>query len=351
MKEFKLRKEESFIKILKEPPLKKKKINFQKWLYIIVLAGIVFYIAIKVYIGIAVVVAEGQIDLPKQVVSFTEDVRLLRMKVEEGSQVMRGDTLFLYSYESHNDRSDIKRTSTTSKMPEWVVREINQAKKKIEMNKISVEYKKNLLSTIKKNIESKKNLLLAGVNEGYNNYKNLQDQSAKIEAEISSLSSEIKYTRIYLQDLLKQKSEVAESATTTITSPVNNRRYFVSPYDGIVGKIFFEENEICYRKDELLTIHRTEDVAISTFFDPDEMQHVRIGDEVVVTFPDGTESMGIINKFHISTYALPSELQKKHEPTERNIVADIVPYNKEEGKEWKNFYKMNVIIKKLRFKL
>jgi len=51
---------------------------------------------------------------------------------------------------------------------------------------------------------------------------------------------------------------------------------------------------------------------------------------VTIEFPDKTESLGIISKFFVSTYAVPSEFQKKYEPTERNIVAEIVPFNKQD---------------------
>ena len=100
-----------------------------------------------------------------------------------------------------------------------------------------------------------------------------------------------------------------------------------------------------------MTIHRMDGARISAFFDPDEIPYIQIGDEVSVEFPDGSKSMGLIHKFHVSTYALPEEFQKKFEPTERNIVAEIMPLNDIESKRWKNFYKMDVEVRKPRFNL
>jgi len=70
---------------------------------------------------------------------------------------------------------------------------------------------------------------------------------------------------------------------------------------------------------------------------------------VTIEFPDKTESLGIISKFFVSTYAVPSEFQKKYEPTERNIVAEIVPFNKQDDLAWNSYYKMEVNVQKKRY--
>jgi len=68
----------------------------------------------------------------------------------------------------------------------------------------------------------------------------------------------------------------------------------------------------------------------------------------MISFPDGSKSEGLISKFHMNTYELPSEFQNKYEPTKRNIVAEVVPIHRKEINNWKNFYKMNVKVEKIR---
>ena len=55
-----------------------------------------------------------------------------------------------------------------------------------------------------------------------------------------------------------------------------------------------------------------------------------------------TYSKGKIVHSYISTYALPSEFQKKYEPTERTILVDIEPINVNEAELWRKFYLMDV---------
>lgn len=94
-----------------------------------------------------------------------------------------------------------------------------------------------------------------------------------------------------------------------------------------------------------MTIHDVEKVFIKAYFDLKDLAHIKKGSIVLVEFPDKTISEGIINKLYISTYKAPTEFQKKYEPTERNILTEIVPLDKEQIPEWGKFYKLNLKVK------
>jgi multidrug resistance efflux pump len=149
-----------------------------------------------------------------------------------------------------------------------------------------------------------------------------------------------------------KKKEISGTRVTTTNKKVNeNNNYFISPMDGVIGQINVNLNENCFRREEVLTIHELKDMKIKVYFDPVEMKYLESGDEVNITFPDGSESKGKIQNFHVATYALPDEFQKKYEPTTRNIVANVQLVNDLEKYKLMNFYKMNVRITKSRFKL
>ncbi len=348
MKNFKLREEKSFIKVLKEPPVKKKKINFHKVLYTSLLIGAIFYLGRRFVYAYLIIIANGQIELPKQTVNFADDIQLINLFIQQGSEVEQGDTLF--SYRMVVDKNEEIKMQTQKDPAEWIVKARLENDKKINLINIDISSQQELLDIINNQIERKESLLLAGVNDGYNSYKNLQQQSAQFQAEIESLKKEKAYYRSYGFKLASKERE-ARSVIITKSSILNEFRYYVSPFSGTIGKISFDKNEICYKKQELMTIHRMDGARISAFFDPDEIPYIQIGEVVDVKFPDGSKSRGIIHKFHISTYALPEEFQKKFEPTERNIVAEIKPLNKIESTRWKNFYKMDVEVRKYRFKI
>jgi multidrug resistance efflux pump len=347
MKNFKLREEKSFIKVLKEPPVKKKKINFHKVLYLSLLCAALIFIGHRFIYAYLIILAEGQIELPKQTVNFADDIQLIDFNIQEGSHVAQGDTLF--SYRMVVDKNEEIKMQTQDQPSEWIVKARLENEKKMNLLSIDITSQRELLSMIEEQINKKKNLLLAGINENYNSYKKLQQEQARIKAEIESLKKEQAYYRSYDQQLAI-KEQALKNITITKSSYFNEVRHYVSPFSGKIGKISFNKNEICYKKQELMTIHSMDGARISAFFDPDEIPYIQIGEVVDIKFPDGSKSRGIIHKFHVSTYALPEEFQKKFEPTERNIVAEIKPLNEIESKRWKNFYKMDVEVRKTRFK-
>jgi len=95
MRQFKLREEKSFVKILKEPPAAKPKVNWSRRVYIAIFLVVAFLFIKRIYNANMIIFANGQIDLPKQTVKFPNDIKLLELNIKEGSQVCQGDTLFV----------------------------------------------------------------------------------------------------------------------------------------------------------------------------------------------------------------------------------------------------------------
>ena len=199
-------------------------------------------------------------------------------------------------------------------------------------------------------LETKQSLLLGGLHDEYNNYNQLQNQIAKTQSEIAYLEKEVKLFQDHLA-LLRGQERMLLNQNTLELNLYNEVKYFIAPLEGVISDIFYATNEICYKKEEMITIHQLNNATINTYFDPTEINHLKEGDIVKVDFPDNTIREGIISKFYVSTYAVPSEFQKKYEPTERNIVAEVIPLNREDASTWKQFYKMEVKVRKSRYDL
>jgi hypothetical protein len=120
---------------------------------------------------------------------------------------------------------------------------------------------------------------------------------------------------------------------------------YISPIKGVVGQILKNSEESCYKTENVMTIHNVEKVFIKAYFNLKDLAHIKKGSIVLVEFPDKTISEGIINKLYISTYKAPTEFQKKYEPTERNILTEIIPLDEEQVSEWGKFYKLNLKVK------
>jgi len=192
--------------------------------------------------------------------------------------------------------------------------------------------------------------MLGGIHSEYQQYNVLKQDQEKLLSEISFLEGEISLYKKQLSRLGYMEKEMFDLNMSKLAS-FNDTLFFISPIDGIISDIFYEANEICYKKEELMSIHQINNATITTYFDLSEVANIKIGDQVDISFPDGSIRKGLIGKFYTSTYALPAEFQKKYEPTERNIVAQVIPLDKKEEQSWRNFYKMDVKIKKKRYQL
>ncbi len=349
MRQFKLKEKKSFIKILKEPPNQKKKVNWSRRVYLAIFIVALGLFVKRVYKANMIIFANGQIELPKQTVKFSNDIKVLSLGIVEGSEVCMGDTLF--SYLIMRDEINQQRLSNkTSVSTDWILREQLATKKKIELNRLIIEQKKQNQNHLKEAIQSKESLLLGGIHEVYNQYSALQDKDIQLTADIKFHTQEIDILKKYLNQLYAQ-NQAYKAINENELGIYNEVKHFISPLDGVISDVFYKENEMCYKKEEMITIHQMSNASINTYFDPEEIKYLEVGDVVNIEFPDKSKTKGIISKFFVSTYAVPSEFQKKYEPTERNIVAEIVPLNKKDEYSWNSFYKMEVNIQKSRYNL
>jgi len=349
MRNFSLRERQSVITVLREPPKKKKKFPWQKWTFIAFVIALIAIIAYKAVNNLWIINANGQIEVKKQTVHFADDITLSKFYVEEGQQIKAGDTLFTYA----PILEDIVSTSVTDfdKSSDWIDREKLDIQSKIAEKSFEIERVIGQINNTQSLVKMKREMVLLGSVNDKNEYEYLSLDVKKLQLQLESVKKEKAYLQGLLYSLNKKPAINMQKVTTSTKRHTDQKTAFISPMDGIIGQINFNTNEVCFRREEILTIHKLDDMKIKVYFDPYEMKYLERGDEVDITFPDGSESAGFIENFHVATYAVPEEFQKKYEPTERNIVANVLLKN--EGDEYKlmNFYKMNVRISKSRFNL
>lgn len=349
MRNFSLRERQSVITVLREPPKKKKAFPWQKWTFIAAVIALIIYIGFKAIKNIWVINANGQIEVKKQTVHFADDVTISKFLVAEGTQIKAGDTLFTYT----PILEDIVSTSVTDfdKSNDWVEKEKLNIQTKIAHKTFEIESIIGRINNSSSLAKMKKEMVLLGSVNDKNEYEYLSLDIKKMRLELEGMKKEKKYLQGLLYSLNKKAPIPQQKVTTSTRKHTDSKTAFVAPMDGIIGQINFNPNEVCFRREEILTIHKVEDMKIKVYFDPYEMKYLEKGDDVKITFPDGSSSEGFIENFHVATYALPDEFQKKYEPTTRNIVANVHLKNIDERYKLMNFYKMNVRISKSRFNL
>ena len=352
MKNFNFKSKKSVIKTLKEPP-KPKKINWQKWSWIGILCAAALFAGFRIFNGVAVVRGYGQVELQKQALTFTNDVRVLDILVKEGQEVRKGDTLFYYQNEYTTDAGLAVKNSYHVQQPvDWIEKERLNLRKQIALKNIEKDNLTSKLKFKKEEFKHQQDLVLLGVNDIEYTLTSIQSEIITIETHQKILKEEISFLKKHLYRLRKQEKAIFNLEKDKIayeTGAIKEVFPYIALIDGLIGNINFTPNEVCYEKQDVMTIHQKEDISVRAYFDPELIQYLQISEVLQIKFPDGTKGLGRVNNIYISTQALPAEFQKKHEPTVRNVVVDVLPITEEEGKRWVNFYKMTVDVSRLKY--
>lgn len=347
MKNFSFTRKASVIQTLQEPPQPKKRFNWQRWMWIAIIGFALFKLGAYIYQGLAETHAEGQIEFGKQTVSFVQDVQLLHLQVGEGDHIKTGDTLFWYRNQLDSKTAAEVERQTASPV-EWVERELLQTEQQIALKRIEQQRLSKSLAAAHVQQQEQIELVVLGAHSRREHLGDLAAQVRTLEANTQAVDQEIRYLQRYrgkLQAQARKMQQLQERPYQDLAAP----QPYLAQTDGIIGQINVEAQEICYEQQPLLTIHQSEAIRIRAYFDQEELPFLKQGDIVQVRFPDGSRGQGEVANFHIATAALPSEFQKKYEPTERNIVVDILPLSQTEATRWSAFYKMTVELSKTKY--
>ena len=116
--------------------------------------------------------------------------------------------------------------------------------------------------------------------------------------------------------------------TSDLLAGINDQQgfnYFTCPIEGSITNIQKQAFEVALKTEVIMSLHQPKNVHIRGYFDQEDLGDIHEGDIVQVEFPDGTFSLGRVDRFEFSTRILPIEFQKKFEPTTRTLAVDILP--------------------------
>ncbi len=338
MQKFTFQKKPSLIRTLKEPPRKKKKVNWDRIIFLSLLFVGGFFIIRHIYIKVAIIEVEGQVELENLQVEFTDDIRIKKILVKEGDSIVAGDTLFAYTHRLFDDR-DASSFSINSQN-QWIKKEILNTQKQIANLNSELAFWKNQINNYEEEkAKTLKLILLEVYTQEQLDQVNQRQFLAQQKREV--VEQEIGHLYFHLNKLKNEEASMVNLSTGGYNSSFTNSLY-ISPINGIAGKINVEPNEVCYEKENVLAVHKIDQLSIEAFFPQKYIDRIYTGRIVDIHFPDGTKGKGKIHKFNIATIELPPEFQKKYEPTQRTILVSITPIDADLKKAWKNFYKMDV---------
>lgn len=357
MKSSQFKRNNSNIRVLKEGT-KKKKVNWDKVIYLTILFVSLFLLTSYFFKKIYYIKAEGQVLFETLDVQLTNDVELKKIYIEEGDTIQVGDTLFSYvdekSLESLGAANNVRNTINQH---DWKAKELMRIEEEIGLKKIERIRNINLLKELEKEqrrIENEVYLDVYTADKLDPYIKQINDLRIRLQA----LNTEIKFLNNSAERINEFTDEKTIFSQNLLLGKMasnngNNAKledYYISPQKGFVTHLFKKENEAVLESEHILAIHIPNDkVFVKAFFEQEDMKYLHVNDRVKVKFTNGFESNGIIKCFYFDTYDLPIHFKKAEEDFHRDIEADVIPENPADMQLWKNNMKLGVEVIKQRY--
>lgn len=347
--------------MINEKTLVKNKRQWDRMIYFIVFFILLGSIAYFIFSRLFYVKADGHILYENVNVRLLEDSRIIDYFVNVDDTIKIGDTLFSYVESSDESDSDVKLrmsgVSTTGRVQnnnDWIERELISVEQKINLNKVKVAENQQLMTTYQRELTTIKSQVQLGVIP-QSHLQNKLNDITKLDAEQSRLEGEILEYQLTISKLNSMRVDIPlerpmlAEAEGRSSGDDNKLKFYISPFEGSVNRIYTRPFETCLKSEISMSIHRTSPVFVRAYFEQADIDHFQVGDRFEVIFPNGEISEGIVQRFYYSTIPLPEEYQKRFEPTTRSVAGDIYPSDSIEGVKWKNFYKMGVQVKKFKY--
>lgn len=380
------RKDDSYLRYLEENKSRKTKspFNWDRVIYLTLLVLLLIFLLRFTYRAVFYIDGNGQVLFEKVDIRHTDDIRILEFYKQEGDNVKVGDTLFTYFLDDdlfgggNGGGSNAVSIANGGKSNSWIDKEIYVLKKNVDLNKVRIsDHKIMLESSLNDLVRVQNEVILDAVS--HTNLENLEYRIEKLENDINLLEAQNGIYRKQLGYLYKlkeeeenpekQKIEIEQNSTNSSNGSLNSTKifgltssdmlagindqrgfnYFTCPIEGNITRILKQAFEVALKSENILSLHQPEHVHIRGYFDQEDLGDIHEGDIVDIEFPDGTMSIGRVNRFEFSTRILPEEFQKKFEPTTRTLAVDILPLDEADLEIWKKYFKLSVKISKRTF--
>ena len=372
MKKFQFKTQESIIKGIEEKPIKKG-FNWDRVIYFAVLLIVLVSFGSYFISQNIRVTAESEVLMDKFNVTFTNDVIVTEFFVEESDSVSRGDSLFTYllsrEYDGAGGRfggaSGSAAGGYSGDTENWLIREKLKAERDAQKARLEIRSLKKDIEEAEGSIEKiRKQVFLdvyppSKLTEVQRDIRNNKSKLAEKEDELAYHLKYIRDTQQRLDVLRAQKPEFEsfESGNVGTATGFSDGRgrvrpdqyTYLSPKNGMVSQIYARSDEVRYKSTLVMDIVEFQGLHILSYFRQKDLKYISPGDKVDIKFPDGSNSVGIIDKTYIKTASMPDRLYRKGSKVEQRVRAVVVPINVEEASKWFNYYKINVMVSKPKY--
>lgn len=315
-----LRNKNGFLNSLPEgTPKKRISIDIGRWLYTLLLFSLIVYIIFFVISRFIYIIADGQVKLKEYYIQSPNEFKILNFYVDSGDSVTRGEAVVNLIYDLQDNN-------------------LNFEKMKINKNLL---VKRVELKLLKKELTKKEKELKVKDNEFYKSIELFREDDVKITREIDDISFKMELIKSEIEALNGYLQEVDIQIEDSIFKEI-----LYSPVSGTVQRLHKARYEYVKKGDTLITLKDENSVKIEGYFDLAYLKDLKINKRVVVNFPDGFNSRGIIKKIYSSAEEYKFNLEKDYQPLPVKIKVDIYPlYPERDIVVWKKYNEMDVKIK------
>jgi len=337
------------IEVLKEIRPQKRKVNWDRLLYLSILIMGIAYIGFYALRTVTTVEGEGQVRFKKLDIMFTSNIQVIELLKQEGDTIRLGDTLFWYLDRDLTQFVQVNNQTVKTPSTQWIDQDRLSTRRKIELLQIDLKQFEKMAQLNSSETKRVKQEIMLDIYSA-DKLDMYSHRDIEYNGQILSIQKEISLQRQYLDWLDQQEINIRALYVADNQSEVNQWRRqlkpYISPIRGTITQIMKENYEVAVEGETVMSIHKPSNLFIKAFYDQKDLKKLHEGDIVNIEFPDGTTSEGVLHRFYFATFELPEEFQKKYEPTTRSIAADIIPLNEVEREKWRAFYKMNVSVYK-----
>ncbi|MEY2938712.1 MAG: hypothetical protein RL062_1301 [Bacteroidota bacterium] len=357
MKSVNFKRQGADIRVMSDKGPVKSRRQWDRIIYFIVFFSLIGWVGYYIFTRNFYVRADSHVLYENVNVRLLKDCRIMEYYVDEDHEVKFGDTLFRYienaPEQGYDVTAEIQAPTSNNDNPayQWVVREILNTEQRIAVNETHIDENQSLIKTYQNELKEIQAMVQLGVMpQSRLDLRN--NEIIKLKSDISRIEEENKKLRTSIENLRAKIPAINQDYKKNFRlakEGIAEDKYFVSPFDGSVNRIYIRQFETCLKSEITMSIHRVSPIFVRAYFQQEDIDYLKVGDEFTVEFPNGKKTVGILKRFYYSTIPLPEEYQKRYEPTTRSLAGDIYPKDTTEAKEWESYYKMGALVTRFKY--
>ena len=298
-----------------------------KWVYYLLLAGVVGYAGWQLLDYILYVEVRGQIEIEKTRVSPARSGIVEHMGVLEGQRVAKGDLMARIAPEDAcTEAPDQKLVKLAFE------RDLNRRRLALKEQEIRAKDRRYAALDMRRALELDANLRREA--------EDLRQELADLRDDAALLASEIELQEASLAELRAARDMVPEACRPLAV---------VAPFDGRVTAVLHRSHEYVRRGEPVfLLTPRRGTVRVEAYPQRDDTERWQPGTVVEVLLPDGGRTLGRVEELHSAAYESIAREKEDYVPVEAHPRVHVRPPDGQTAERWRQFDRMEVFVRQQR---